>query len=77
MHVDVVLLDLVQPELNIEIVLRDGAGFGSHAENEPLSLVVALDAHVAARGFELVQVFLGVKMTMKIDVHGSYPRLIL
>ena len=50
-----------------------GPAFGPHAQNNFLSLFVLFDPNVAFGGFQLLQVFFGIKMAVKIDIHGLLP----
>ena len=71
LHFYVVLLDFIQPHFNIKKVLGNRAGPGAHAQDDLLPLFVLFDSHVSFGGFEFFQIFLGVEMAVKINVHGS------
>jgi len=73
LHVDLVLLDLIQPHFDIEKVLGHRPGLGPHAQDNSFPFFVPLDSHVALGRFESFQIFLGVKVAMEIDVHGLHP----
>src|ERR1043165_4384458 len=70
LHVDAVLPDRADAEIDVEELRRHRPGLGAHADDDLLALGVGLDAHIARRGFELFQIGLGINMAMKVDVHG-------